>query len=45
MVCVITRCFGTHRKGFHRVPLCFHANVTVPLQHATAHVTGNRHDR
>jgi hypothetical protein len=45
MVCVITRRFSAHSKGFHRCPLCFHPHVAVPLQHATAHVSGNRHDR
>jgi len=45
MVCVITRCFGAHSKGFHRCPLRFHPHVAVPLQHATAHVSSNRHDR
>jgi len=42
MVCVITRRFGAHGKGFHRCPLRFHPHVTVSLQHATAHVSGNR---
>jgi len=45
MVCVITRRFGAHSKGFHRCSLRFHPHVTVPFQHATAHVSGNRHDR
>jgi hypothetical protein len=45
MVCVITRRSGACREGFHSCALGFHADVTVPLQHSTAHVTGNRHDR
>ena len=44
MVCVITRRSSAHRKGFHRCPLRFHPHVTVPLQHSTADVSGNRHD-
>jgi hypothetical protein len=44
MVYVITRRFGAQRKGFHRCALRFHADVAVPLQHSTAHVTGNRHN-
>jgi hypothetical protein len=45
MVCVITRRLGAHSKGFHRSTLRFHPHVAVPLQHATADVSGNRHDR
>jgi hypothetical protein len=45
MVCVITRRFGAQSKGFHRCSLRFHPHVAVPLQHATAHVSGNCHDR
>jgi hypothetical protein len=45
VVCVVTPRSSAHSKGFHRVALGFHADVTVPLQHSTAHVTGNRHDR
>jgi hypothetical protein len=45
MVCVITRRSGAHGKGFHRYPLRFHPHVAVPLQHATADVSSNRHDR
>jgi hypothetical protein len=44
MVCVITRRFGAHSKGFHRCSLRFHPHVAVPLQHPTAHMSGNRHD-
>jgi hypothetical protein len=44
-VCVITGRFGADSKGFHRCPLGFHPYVTVPFQHATADVSGNRHDR
>jgi hypothetical protein len=43
-VCVVTLRSGAHREGFHRVPLSFHTHVAVPLQHATADMTGNRHD-
>ena len=45
MVCVITRRFGAHSKGFHRCPLRFHPHMAVSFQHATANVSGNRHDR
>jgi len=45
MVCVITRRSGAHRKGFHCCALRFHPHVTVAFQHATADVSGNRHDR
>src|SRR5271156_1073745 len=45
MVCVITRRSGAHGKGFHCCPLRFHPHVAVPLQHATADVSGNRHNR
>ena len=44
MVCVITRRSSAHSKGFHRCPFRFHAHMAVPLQHATADVSGNRHD-
>jgi hypothetical protein len=43
--CVVTRHFGALREGFHRIALGFHAHVAVTLQHATADVTSNRHDR
>jgi hypothetical protein len=45
MLCVITRRSSAHGKGFHRCPLRFHPHVAVPLQHATADVPSNRHDR
>src|ERR1022692_5102578 len=44
MVCVITCRFGACGKGFHRVALRFHPNVTLPLQHPSADVPRNRHD-
>jgi hypothetical protein len=33
MVCVITRRFGAHSKGFHRRSLRVHPRVAVPFQH------------
>ena len=45
VVCVITRRSGAYSESFHSGALGFHAHVAVPLQHATADVTGNRHDR
>ena len=41
MVCVITRHSSAFGKGFHRSALGFHPNVTVPLQHPAADVSGN----
>jgi hypothetical protein len=45
VVCVITRRFGARSEHFHCVPLRFHSDVTIPLQHATADMSCNRHDR
>src|SRR5258708_5854886 len=45
IVCVITRRSRAHGESFHRVALGFHSDVAVPLEHSTADVTGNRHDR
>jgi hypothetical protein len=45
VLCVVTRRFGACSKGFHRFALGFHPHVTVPLQHATADVARDRHDR
>src|SRR5271166_1011873 len=44
VVCVVTRRFGAYGEGFKRIALGFHAHVAISLQHATADVTGNRHD-
>jgi hypothetical protein len=45
VVCVITGRFGAQGKRFHRRPLRFHSHMAVSLQHATADMSGNRHDR
>jgi len=37
--------FGAHSESFHGISFGFHADVTVPLQHSAADVTGNRHNR
>src|SRR5271167_1838406 len=44
VVCVVTRRSGARGKGFHCIALRFHTHVAVPLQHAPADVTSNRHD-
>jgi hypothetical protein len=40
-VCVIPRRFSAFGKGFHRCAPGFHADVTIPLQHLAADVSGN----
>ena len=44
MVSVITRHSAACGNGFHRCALGYHADVTIPLQHLTTYVSGNRHD-
>ena len=43
-LCVITRHFSALGEDFEGLALGFHPDVTVPLQHPAADVSGNCHD-
>ena len=44
VVCDVTRQSCACRKRFHGRALGFHADMAIPLQHASADVPGNGHD-